>query len=153
MINTNISNINHSALQANSPQPIKTNLHSPPLISKNSDTVEISEKGKSISSAKGIMSRYDINNISPREMSNMSLELHLEGVISFEEHALMSFQPELNQEQYNKITGNHANPDISRDFIDEWENKLETQKKSGAPQEFIKKAEDILALLKNLNDL
>jgi len=153
MINTNISNINHSILQANSSQSIKTNLYPSPLISKNGDTVEISEKGKSLSSAKDIMSSYDVNNISPRKMSSMSLELHLEGVVSFEEHALMSFQPELNQEQYNKVTGNHANPDISRDFMVEWENRLKTQKQSGAPQEFIKKTENIVALLKNLNDL
>ena len=148
-----INNINHSVLQASLPQSIKSNLHSSPLISENTGNVEISEKGKSLPSAKDIMSRYDVNNISPREMSNMSLELHLEGVVSFEEHALMSFQPELNQEQYNKVTGNHANPDISRDFMVEWENRLKTQKQSGAPQEFIKKTENIVALLKNLNDL
>jgi len=148
-----INNINHSVLQASLPQSIKSNLHSSPLISENTGNVEISEKGKSLPSAKDIMSRYDVNNISPREMSNMSLELHLEGIISFEEHALMSFQPELNEEQYNRITGNHAHPDDSRNFIDEWESKLKTQKKSGAPYEFIQKTENILALLNNLSSL
>ena len=153
MINTNISNIRHSALHASPSASVKNSLSTSSQVTKNDDAMQISEEGKSFSSASEIMSHYDVNNVSPREMSRMSSELYSEGIISFEEHGLMSFQPELNQEQYKKVTGNQANPDSPRDFISEWENRLTTQKKSGAPQEFIKKTENILALLNNLHDL
>lgn len=115
----------------------------------NSD-IQISDKGKSFQTlAQGIMQKYDLNNITPRDMATMSSELYSSGVISFEEHAMISFQPELNTSQPAKF----GSPDTPRDFIQDWESRLELQKQYRAPKEFIEKTEHTLNLLKNLNSL
>ena len=74
MINTKVSNINHSALQSSSSQPVKTN----PYTSSNSrltesppSTVTISPETK----LADIGSRYDVTNISQNEMGGMISEL------------------------------------------------------------------------------
>lgn len=106
-----------------------------------------------INTGQEIMARYNIQDASPKEIATMSLELFDNEVISFEEHAMLSFQPELNSEQYQEIFGKVAEPDVARDFISEWQSKLNEQRSSGTPLEFSKKTQEMIHLLNNLQGL
>ncbi len=127
------------------PKNFERGNHLPP----SSDTVTISGTSKSIQAAQNIMANYNVNNISPRDMAAMSNELYSSNNISLEEHAMLSFQPELNAKQPIES----AAPDAKRDFINEWERKLEFQKQYGAPKEFIDRTKNTLNLLVNLNSM
>jgi hypothetical protein len=154
-INTTL-HVYKANLATNAPQATidKTNESLSVYPSKTKDTVELSDKSQAFNkSAKQIMSHYNIREASPREMASLSAELHSSGILSFDSHALLSFQPELNAEQFNKIMGETAEPDRTRDFILDWEEKLAIQKKSGAPSEFIQRTEQILSTLNHLQSL
>ncbi|MBI9044081.1 MAG: hypothetical protein JEZ06_06325 [Anaerolineaceae bacterium] len=101
-------------------------------------------------SAGEIMTRYDVNDATPQEMADLSKELYDNGIINMKEHMLLSFQPELSP-QYTRIYG--KKPDLTQDknFIDLWENKLESQKKLNQPQEHIQITQKILEILKALD--
>ena len=123
-------------------------------VSNAGDGVEISDKSQSaFTDAKDIMSRYDLRNISPREMISLSSELYSKDLISFQEHVLISFQSDLNPDQYQQVSKRPAQPERQRDVIHEWEENLEAQKASGAPRAFIEQTTHIVALLKHLNSI
>ncbi|MCW9036199.1 MAG: hypothetical protein OQK35_07380 [Alphaproteobacteria bacterium] len=70
---------------------------------------------------------YDVRNISPRDTSELSMDLYIEGVLNWEEHEMLAFQPELHPD-YNAtigaLTGKEAEPDKPRDIVKEWGEKL-----------------------------
>jgi len=118
------------------------------------DSVEISNKSKVLLDiGKEIMSGYDLRNASPKNMNQLSSELYSSGLIPFETHSLISFQPELNSDQYYNLHGELPLPDRPRDFITDWEEKLAFQEKTLANPEFTKKTRQILSLLTNLDSL
>jgi hypothetical protein len=69
----------------------------------------------------------DPRNISPRHIANLSMDLYVEGVLSWEEHMSLSFQAEL-EPAFNRtvgaLIGRKAQPDRPRDFIAIWEKRL-----------------------------
>ena len=83
----------------------------------------------------------------------MSAELLESGSITFEEHALISFQPEFSSDQFQQQFGHPAYPDGPRDFLYEWENRLSAQRQAGSNPAIIEKTEHIVYLLHNLNTL
>ena len=83
----------------------------------------------------------------------MSTELLESGSITFEEHALISFQPEFSSDQFQQQFGHPAYPDGPRDFLYEWENRLSAQRQAGSNPAIIEKTEHIVYLLHNLNTL
>ncbi len=113
----------------------------------------LSESVKSISA---IALRYDVRSITPRDMAKMSQELYDSGAISLKNHAFISFQPELNP-SYNttigRFTNTTAHPDIPRNFLDEWNDRLAEQLKNGASDEIINNTRQVLSILDNLNVL
>ena len=72
----------------------------------------------------------DINfrNVSPRQISNISLELYAGGLLSYEDYTAIAFQPELHPD-YNRtigaLTGETAAPDQRRDFVSIWNERLQ----------------------------
>ena len=108
-----------------------------------------------INTVSNIAQKYDVKNISPREMINMSQELYESGIISFKTYAFMSFQIEVLDPNYNNTTGGFTNtiakPDQPRDFLEEWQDRLQKQKGSGLSAEIIKNTKDVVAVLENLN--
>ena len=74
-----------------------------------------------------IVKEYDVRNMSPREMSAMSQKLYQNGSISFFDHSLLSFQPELGA----GFTGASYHADNPRDFIAHWERQLEFHEQQG----------------------
>ncbi len=69
----------------------------------------------------------DIRELSAREMSEVSLEIYVSGLLSWDDYAELAFQPELHPD-YNATTGallgEPADPDQPRDFIRVWEERL-----------------------------
>jgi hypothetical protein len=94
-----------------------------------------------------IASRYDINNISPRDMAKMSRELFDAGAISFQNHVLLSFQPELN---IGQSIGKSAKADERRDFVADWKMLLTKQQKAGAHSESLEQTQRALHILEAL---
>jgi hypothetical protein len=99
-----------------------------------------------------IAQKYDVRNISPREMAAMSLELYQSGAISFQDHALLSFQPELGP-QFNDIFPEaYDKADTSRDYIAQWESQLKIHEKYGDATS-AKNDRRIINILANLSTL
>lgn len=70
--------------------------------------------------------RLDARLATPRQIGELSMELYLAGWLSFEESALLGFQPELHPEYDRTIgalTGEPAEPDRPRDFISLWQDR------------------------------
>lgn len=98
-----------------------------------------------------VAKKYDVQNMSPREMAAMSQELYQAGALSFQDHALLSFQPELGP-QYQNLSGQPGNPDAPRDFIAQWNEQLQIHEKNGE-MSFVKNDYRILNILGNLASL
>lgn len=71
--------------------------------------------------------RFDPRLASPREIAERSLELYADGLLEWEDHAALAFQPELHPD-YDRtvgaLLGTKAAPDTPRDFVAEWERRL-----------------------------
>ncbi|NQV46305.1 MAG: hypothetical protein HQ504_00835 [Rhodospirillaceae bacterium] len=74
----------------------------------------------------------DVRFLSPRQMTETSLDLYVIGAIGWDEHALLSFQAELHPDFNSTIgalTGETAQPDRERDFLEEWEKRLQFERR------------------------
>ncbi len=77
----------------------------------------------------------DVRNLSPRQMAEMSMDLYMVGVTTWEEHAMLAFQPELHpdyDQTVGALTGEKADPDRPRDFVAIWEERLAFERKHNA---------------------
>ena len=92
--------------------------------------------------------RYNLRRFTPREMSELSLDLYVAGLLGYEDYAVLAFQPELHPDYDTTIgalTGTKAQPDRPRDFIELWEDRLrfecthnpENQKRIGRIQHIL----------------
>lgn len=93
--------------------------------------------------------KFDVRNMSPRDMATMSQALYQSGTISFRDHALLSFQPELGQQFNATLPGAPGEPDAPRDFLAQWEAQLQIHEKLG-DAEFAKNDQRVLNILGNL---
>lgn len=79
------------------------------------------------SAIKQLANGINVRKISPREMSDFSLDLYAAGIISFDDYSVLSEHPELNP-QYDKtvgaLTNKKAQPNAKRDLVRYWEEKL-----------------------------
>ena len=74
----------------------------------------------------------DMRAFTPRQMVDMSMDLYVSGVLAWEEYAMLAFQPELHPDYDRTIgalTGEKAEPDRPRDFVAQWEKRLEFEEK------------------------
>lgn len=99
-----------------------------------------------------IMQRYDVKSSTPQQMADLSQELYNSGAINLQQHALLSFQPELNPD-YEQMTGQPADLTSKRNYIAIWEDRVEQDKTFNAPPEQVKHTKDILNILKNLDEI
>lgn len=109
---------------------------------------------KNVYTAKKIMSDYDIEKISPREMTQMSQKLYLAGILSQDDFQMLSFQPELHPdyEKSQKAEDKHAEakPDEERNYIEVWKSKVRTYEDEGMVRDAFH-ANQMLNVLENLN--
>ncbi|MFD2111495.1 hypothetical protein [Thiorhodococcus fuscus] len=101
---------------------------------------------ESADSLSRIAQKYNVRNISPREMSVMSQDLYQGGFISFQDHALLSFQPDLG----DGYPGATNRPETPKDFIAHWEQQLKMHEQQGELS-FAEKDRKILNILGNLD--
>lgn len=81
---------------------------------------------------KSILTDINARAISPRQMQKLSLELYAGGIISWDEHAALAFQPDLHPDfarTIGALTGEKPLPDQPRDFVREWEQKLDFERR------------------------
>ncbi|MBM3565700.1 MAG: hypothetical protein FJX42_06265 [Alphaproteobacteria bacterium] len=70
---------------------------------------------------------FDPRRVSPREIAAFSLDLYAAGLIRWDDHQALAFQPELHPDYDRTIgalLGQKAAPDKPRDFLLEWEQRL-----------------------------
>ncbi|GGF60303.1 hypothetical protein GCM10011332_12500 [Terasakiella brassicae] len=94
---------------------------------------------------------FDIRTMTPREMADFSLDLYIDGSLSFEEYSMLAFQPELHPGFENTIgalTGERADPDRPRDYIQQWQDRFDFEKRypSGDPKK-LEQIDRILGVL------
>ncbi len=73
-----------------------------------------------------------VRNISPREMGNIAMDLYVSGVLSWDEYSMLAFQPELHPNYdatVGALTGERASPDQPRDFVSQWEDRLNFERR------------------------
>ena len=79
-------------------------------------------------SPSGPLRRRNLRHFTPREMSELSLDLYVGGLLGYEDYAMLTFQPELHPDYdatIGALTGVKAQPDRPRDFIELWEDRLQ----------------------------
>lgn len=115
------------------PPPVPTVVESAPSSRATTDTTTtLPEAGISM---RRLIGNVDIRHLSPRQMSETSLDLYVGGILPWEEYAMLAFQAELHPD-YNKtigaLTGQPADPDRPRDFLKDWEERLTFEEKYNA---------------------
>lgn len=77
----------------------------------------------------------DVRNITPRQAVELGMDLHVAGVLPWEEYAMLAFQPELHPD-YDRtvgaLIGEKAQPDRPRDFVAMWKERLAFERKYNA---------------------
>ncbi len=103
---------------------------------------------------RALAAHRDPSRMSAREMTELSLALYLDGLLRFDEYALLAVQPELHPD-FNRtigaITGQTADPDRPRDFIRIWAERLDFEHRhAGGETAVLRRLEGILAVLRHL---
>lgn len=98
---------------------------------------------------------FRVRAISPRDMTDLSFDLHVAGFLTYEEYSLLAFQPELHPD-FDKttgaLTGERANPDRPRDYVAEWEERLTFEREHNAEdRDSIARVERILGVLQAID--
>ncbi|NOQ77101.1 MAG: hypothetical protein GQ475_04820 [Methylococcaceae bacterium] len=141
MINANISNINHSILQASSSQSVKTN----PYASSNARPAESPSSIVTISpqaQLANIGSKYDVTNISQNEMGGMVSELVDNELISSTDSLYLMAPRSMN-----------LDPEVKFDLLASTRKTLAFAKKQGTSAEDIKNSERVVDILEKLQEL
>lgn len=116
---------------------------------ENNDCFFCTEATSTTDSLNKIATTYNVRNISPREMVKMSFELFKDGVISLEEYALLSFQPEIHAD-FERFSGEPARPDEPRNYIGVWKSKVNEHLRFGSPDS-IASTRNALSLLERID--
>jgi len=114
-----------------------------------------SERHLTESPLKGIVANLNARAITPRQMQELSLDLYVGGIISWDEHAALAFQPDLHPDftrTIGALTGERPLPDQPRDYIKEWEQKLAYERRfAPATSQAEERALHILSVLRRID--
>jgi hypothetical protein len=81
---------------------------------------------------KQILTSVNARAISPRAIQALSQDLYASGVLTWDEHAALAFQAELHPDfphTIGALTGEKPRPDRPRDFVKEWEKRLDFERR------------------------
>ncbi len=88
-------------------------------------------------------------------MANLSFDLYTAGVVSFDDYAALAFQPELHPDfarTIGALTGEPADPDRPRDFVQLWEDRADFQRRHNAARaDLVKQGERIASVLRQID--
>jgi len=141
MINTYVSNISQSVLQANSSQSVINNPYSSSSARPNespSSIVTISPEAK----LADIGSRYDVTNISQNELGGMVSELGDNDLISSTDSLYIMAPRSMN-----------LDPEVKHDLLASTRKSLAFAKEQGTSAEDIKNRERVVDILEELQEL
>ena len=122
-----------------------------------SDLAEIYNGNKQESSFenpsyRNIIARYNVKNMSIRELQKMANELYDAGIISAKECIDMG-EPMLSPYFYESYFGISLNLDEKHDFIKDWGEKIKWEKENNGTLDQIRSKEKILAVLKGIHQV
>lgn len=92
--------------------------------------------------------------ISPRAIQALSQDLYAGGVLTWDEHADLSFQADLHPDfprTIGALTGERPKPDQPRDFVKEWERRLEFERRYFPEGQQRDRALHILSVLRRID--
>jgi len=119
------------------------------------DIVEFHGVEINLENYQGDTPALDIRTLSPREMVDVSLDLYIEGSLSYDEYSMLAFQAELHPGYENTVgalTGDRAEPDRPRDFIEEWQDRHNFERRYPSnDSKTLQQIERILGVLTNLD--
>jgi len=96
--------------------------------------------------------RINVRRATPREMSALSMDLYVAGVLGYEEYAMLGFQAELHPDYARTVgalTGVKAQPDRSRDYVELWERRLDFERTHNPENaKLIERTRHVLAVLR-----
>ena len=96
----------------------------------------------------------DTHHLSPRQMSELSLDLYAIGAISFEDYSALAFQPELHPDfdrTIGALTGERADPDRPRDYVRLWDDRADFQRRHNAARtDLVEQSERIASVLRQI---
>jgi len=97
-----------------------------------------------------IAEKYDVENISPQEVVQLSRELYQNGYISLLTHGIISSQPEVGTD-FEGILAQQTGADTqTRNYLQEWKDQLEIK---GLSHDEIAMTKEVISLLENLKAL
>lgn len=108
------------------------------------DTVAISDVWRRVASD------IDVTNATPREMMTLSSALYTAGVISYDDHINLSFQPEVNLDSPLESSPFSFE---RKDYISQWQNKQDNVIRSGGDRYQIEETHRIQAILTYVDSL
>lgn len=100
-----------------------------------------------------IMNEYDLRNISPIQMAELCNALYKEGILEFDDFVAISFQPELNPEQYLMTHGKYPNPVAPKNIIEQYQSQLEIEIKCGSSSSSLAKLRRAINIFESLHSL
>lgn len=113
-----------------------------------------SGKPLSESPLKRILTDINARAITPRKMRDLSLDLYINGILTWDEHAELAFQAELHpdfERTIGALTGEKALPDQPRDYVREWEHRLDFERRFAPAKSHAKdRALHILSVLRRI---
>jgi hypothetical protein len=101
-----------------------------------------------------LIGNVDTHHLSPRQMSELSLDLYAIGAISFDDYSALAFQPELHPDfdsTIGALTGERADPDRPRDFVRLWDDRADFQRRYNAARtDLVEQSERIASVLRQI---
>jgi hypothetical protein len=141
-----ISSISHSAFVSKPLQPIQNNYSSAQITPL---TKQASSSDVTISPLANIASKYNVSNMTEKEMGEMSKSLFDSGLIGSLEFAVMSFP--LNQMRTN--AGIDVNNAEKINFLAQYNDSLSMAKHNNSSPQEIKTWENIVSVLDKLDSI
>jgi len=103
---------------------------------------------------KPILTDISARAISPRNIKELSLDLYAGGIISWEEHEDLAFQVDLHPDfprTIGALTGEKPLPDQPRDYVKEWEQRLDFENRHAPEGPKHQRALRILSVLRRID--
>lgn len=103
---------------------------------------------------KRILTDINARAMTPREMRDLSLDLYINGILTWDEHVELAFQAELHpdfERTIGALTGEKPLPDQPRDYVCEWERRLDFERRFAPAKSHAKdRALHILSVLRRI---
>ena len=147
--------VHHGGPQDSSPPTIETGrsvvLFQPP---QPPEAIPGSGRPLSESPLKRLLTDVNARAMTPRQMRDLSLDLYINGILTWDEHAELAFQAELHpdfERTIGALTGEKPLPDQPRDYVQVWEVRLDFERRFAPAKSRAKdRALHILSVLRRI---